>query len=450
MVTGPVLAGDQHGPLAEVQDLVGDTAQQQGGQVAATVGAHHDQPGALVLGQVDERAGDAPERGAAQLDPSLDARVLQLGREALGEVHRLLVELLVVEPVVTLERGRQELGHVGDHDLVVAPGGQLPGQLDGLLRVARPVHGEQDGPEHRLPPSGVHRKHPAPAGGRPVPCGPLPTGHLDRVADRHVPETAPMRPGRWRRTAVAATAVVGAVAAAQWLGRTSGSTRVERKRRLPGDELVDHPTVVTNHAITIAAPPDQVWPWLAQMGWHRGGWYTAGWVDRLLFPANWPSATGLVSELQRPLRAGDHIPDGPPGTAWFLVERAEAPCLLVLHSTTHLPTSWRERLGASIDWAWTFTLDPTSDGGTRLLLRVRGRTAPWWLTAAYVATIVPADHLMAGSMLNGIRRRSAQRRTAIRPCPSSGPGERVERWGRRRTAPQMRSLVWTGESAGTS
>jgi hypothetical protein len=73
--------------------------------------------------------------------------------------------------------------------------------------------------------------------------------------------------------------------------------------------------VVTNHAITIPAPPARVWPWLVQMGWHRRGRYTARWVDRLLFLGNWPSATRLVPELQRPLRAGDRIPDGPPDTA---------------------------------------------------------------------------------------------------------------------------------------
>jgi hypothetical protein len=50
------------------------------------------------------------------------------------------------------------------------------------------------------------------------------------------------------------------VAAGQWLGRTAGSTRAKRHARLPGDELVDHPTVVTNHAVTIPAPPDRVWP----------------------------------------------------------------------------------------------------------------------------------------------------------------------------------------------
>jgi hypothetical protein len=217
---------------------------------------------------------------------------------------------------------------------------------------------------------------------------------------------------RGRRLLVAA-AVVGALAAAgQWLGRTSGSTRAERRRGLPGDELVDRPTVVTNHAVTIPAPPDRVWPWLVQMGWHRGGWYTARWVDRLLFPANWPSVSRLVPELQRPLQVGDTIPDGPPGTAGFVVEQVDPPHLLVLHSTTHLPATWRHRLGASIDWAWTFLLSQTDGGGTRLQLRVQGRTRPWWLTAAYVAAIVPADHIMASSMLVGVRHRSASRPVA--------------------------------------
>ena len=62
--------------------------------------------------------------------------------------------------------------------------------------------------------------------------------------------------------------------------------------------------------------------------------------------------------------------------------------------------------------ALTFTLADAHNGGTRLLLRVRGRTRPWWLTATYVAALVPADYIMARSMLAGIARRVRRQRAA--------------------------------------
>ena len=126
------------------------------------------------------------------------------------------------------------------------------------------------------------------------------------------------------RAAIAGV-IAGAVgyAALQRLGRTYGSTAAERRRDLPGDELMARPMAVTTHATTIAAPPERIWPWLLQMGWHRGGWYTAEWVDRLLFPANWPSATTIVPTLQH-LDVGDLVPDGPPESGCaFVVTRLE-------------------------------------------------------------------------------------------------------------------------------
>src|SRR4051794_35966042 len=114
-----------------------------------------------------------------------------------------------------------------------------------------------------------------------------------------------------RRTLLTTTACVAGYSLLQWLGRTYGSTRGERRRLLPGDELCADPQIVTTHATTIDAPPERVWPWLVQIGWGRGQWYTARWVDRLLFPNNGPSADSLVPELQQ-LAIGDRILDGPP------------------------------------------------------------------------------------------------------------------------------------------
>jgi hypothetical protein len=161
----------------------------------------------------------------------------------------------------------------------------------------------------------------------------------------------------------------------------------------------------TTHAITITAPAHEVWPWLVQMGWGRAGWYTYRWVDRLLFPANGPSADQLLPEHQQ-LEVGDHIPDGPPASdCWFTVERLEPDRLLVLRSTRHLPASWRQR-GLGMEWIWSWHLSEPAPGRTRLIQRNRMRLDPAWFERAFLATIIPADFVMARSHLRGLRRRA--------------------------------------------
>ena len=202
--------------------------------------------------------------------------------------------------------------------------------------------------------------------------------------------------------------IAGAVgyAVLQRLGRTYGTTAEERRRDLPGDELMASPMAVTTHATTIAASPERIWPWLLQMGWHRGGWYTAAWVDRLLFPANWPSASTIVPALQH-LDVGDRVPDGPPESGCaFVVTRLEPDRHLVLRSTTHLPPGWAERFDAWLDWTWAFVLDQRSDGRTRFIVRSRVRAGPAWVAALYVLLVVPADFVMARQMLRGLRFRA--------------------------------------------
>jgi hypothetical protein len=192
----------------------------------------------------------------------------------------------------------------------------------------------------------------------------------------------------------------GAFAAASYLGATWGSTREERRRSLRSDELVPDPMVVTNHGITIRAHADDVWPWLVQMGWHRAGWYTYRWVDRLLFPANAPSADRILPELQG-LAVGDHVPDGPPERAcFFVVETLDRPSMLVLHSRSHLPP-WPP--DAWLDWVWTYVLEERDDG-VRVALRTRASLGPPWLAAAYRASLW-TDFVMARSHLRGIRSR---------------------------------------------
>ena len=199
----------------------------------------------------------------------------------------------------------------------------------------------------------------------------------------------------------------GAYALVQWRARTAGATTSERRSLMAGDDIVRDATMTTTHAATMAVPPQSIWPWLIQMGWHQGGWYTARWVDQLLFPDNWPSADHLIPELQS-RTVGDVIPDGPPASGCsFTIERCDPGRALVLHSTTHLPLTWRERWGAHLDWTWAFERRPVGDDRTRFVFRVRGRAAPWWVTVTYQLVIVPADLVMARQMIRGIRSRAA-------------------------------------------
>ena len=74
-------------------------------------------------------------------------------------------------------------------------------------------------------------------------------------------------------SAVASAAAAGYVLL-QLLGRRAGSSQDERQRALPGDDLVPRPQIVTDHAVTLDVASEDIWPWLTQLGWHLGGYYT--------------------------------------------------------------------------------------------------------------------------------------------------------------------------------
>lgn len=206
----------------------------------------------------------------------------------------------------------------------------------------------------------------------------------------------------WQASGVALAAYAGLY----HLGRGWGTTVTERHQFVPGDDMVSGRPRQTTHAVTVDARPEEIWPWLVQMGWGRAGWYTYRWVDRLLFPANGPSADRLLPDHQR-LAVGDRIPDGPPETnCFFTVRVLEPPRLLVLHSDSHLFGPLADRDDVAMDWMWTWQLADLGQGRTRVLQRNNLCLTPLWLDVAYQATMVPADFVMARSHLRGLRRRA--------------------------------------------
>ncbi len=213
-----------------------------------------------------------------------------------------------------------------------------------------------------------------------------------------------------------ACAVTAGYVLLQLLGRRAGSTQDERQRKLPGDELVARPQIVTDHAVMLEVASADIWPWLAQLGWHLGGYYTPTWVDRLLFPDNWPSLDHLDPALVRDLHPGDIIPDGPPGTAWFVVEVRRRPSFAGTAFDDPCARGLAGEVSVSASTGrGTFHLIDLPGSRGRLHLRVRGTMAPRWFAWIYQLLMVPADYVMALGMLRGIARRAEAHAT---PRPS--------------------------------
>ena len=74
-----------------------------------------------------------------------------------------------------------------------------------------------------------------------------------------------------------------------------GATDEEVATPLPGDDIVADPTFAPTRAITIGARPDEIWPWIVQIGYGRAGFYAYDVLDNL---GHGRSAERIVPELQ--------------------------------------------------------------------------------------------------------------------------------------------------------
>jgi hypothetical protein len=196
----------------------------------------------------------------------------------------------------------------------------------------------------------------------------------------------------------------------------SGATRKEERLSLPGDDLIPHPTWEATRAVTVEAPQAEVWPWIAQMGYGRGGWY--GWTP---LEREDTGVSRLLEEL-RPPRVGDVWLDGPgcdETKGAFRVTSVEPPRTLVLHSMRD-PITGRELDPAEkprrfIDTAWAFHLRAVGPHRTRLLARTRVDFAPRWF--AVPAKVIGGDTVMQRRLLDGIKARAETAASARHPGP---------------------------------
>lgn len=157
-----------------------------------------------------------------------------------------------------------------------------------------------------------------------------------------------------------------------WYNRW-GASVVEIQQTLPGDVLVPNPTLGYTRAITIQARPEDVWPWLVQMGQGRGGLYSYDGLENLA-GCQIHSTDRVLPELQH-LQPGDIIRLGPKGYPCFAVAEINPPQSLVLVSAdpqNEQPVSIQAKKDKGFSIAtWQFILQPAGANSTRLLVRQR-------------------------------------------------------------------------------
>ena len=168
-----------------------------------------------------------------------------------------------------------------------------------------------------------------------------------------------------------------------------GATDEEVARALPGDNLVARPTFNATRAITIAAPPSLVWPWLVQVGVTRAGWYSYDLLDNL----GRPSARIIIPDLQD-LKVGDVVPMSPDGRAGPRVLAIEPGYSMI----------W----GTPEEVTWTWLLEPIGESTTRLLTRIRIRYRWLHLSIAFNLLIEFADIVMIRRMLLNVKERAEE------------------------------------------
>jgi hypothetical protein len=200
-----------------------------------------------------------------------------------------------------------------------------------------------------------------------------------------------------RRTlaaAASAATVLGPVTYLLFFRRwclTWGARDDEVAANLPGDELLADAGLVTTRAVTVNASPEEIWPWLAQMGSGRGGAYTYDWIENLL-GLNMHSASEILPEYQD-IKVGDELPLGEGGKV-MRVEVLDPPHALTFRTTDQ-------------NWVWNFALLPDGES-TRLISR--NRIATKALAPAsrlvYLLFMEPGSLVMERKMLLGIKQRA--------------------------------------------
>jgi hypothetical protein len=182
-------------------------------------------------------------------------------------------------------------------------------------------------------------------------------------------------PGVGALAALEGAALIGwNLVATPFIGRsrlTWGTEGTEATDALPGDELVPHPRWSYTLGVTVDALPEAVWPWIAQIGQGRGGFYTYQTLENLA-GCKIKNTTAILPDHQQPAVGKDIYlhPTAPP----LRITIVDPPHALVLFGSP-------AEIGGEDSWGvttWQFAVNPGPDGGSRFLTRGRYDHSPDW------------------------------------------------------------------------
>jgi hypothetical protein len=230
--------------------------------------------------------------------------------------------------------------------------------------------------------------------------------------------------GAIRKLAVSVSFTIGAYALVvrprllRW-----GATDDEVKGPYPGADLIPGGTRSATMAVTIDAPPARVWPWLAQMGYGRAGWYSWDHLDNF----GQPSAEELHPEWQD-IHVGDFLGplEGPTSRAWA-VAALEPERFLGLRASFDLRKGrWFDPAGPpprfSTDSLWGFLLTPLPDSRTRLVVSGYWAFRPRWLQPLMRVLFLDLEHwVMQTRQFRNLKRRVEGAAWAAPVAPSRSP-----------------------------
>ena len=179
------------------------------------------------------------------------------------------------------------------------------------------------------------------------------------------------------------------------LFHTWGATPTEIARTYPGDEILPTPALSWTHALTVDAPPDAVWPWIAQLGDRRGAFYSYTFIENLIAGEKlYVNADRILPEHQNP-QPGDSLID-----VMFVIREVEPGQWLLGEGT--------EALG-DLGWTWLWWIEPRGENQTRFI--VRGHIQlPEGAKMGLVSWLVDAGSFVMGRrMMEGLALRAEGR-----------------------------------------